>query len=1318
MKILFIPLEFPTWADASHFPYPANYGIEEGFAASGVEYATLPALFGTTPSDSYSWLHYARQIFEGERFDQVWIEIVHSTYDEEFLAWVKSVAPVRIGFCWESCEMDSRERVNNPEGAERRQRNLAKNLPFMTHLVMIDERDVEAMNAEGKVRAKWIYDAGFVPRRFVSGDFPRKRTGRALFFGTLYGDRKSWLEHPELKDLLVRPEASGELDTPLPRMFNDLHAIIMRRLSREGPGGAKKMLPEYLDAVRTVRREAFSLWLGDLKGGSAVVNLPQFAKAYAGRVLEGMATGRPVVTWEIPDRPRTRALFRDGEEILLYPKDDPGALAAHLRRLRDEPGLAERIARNAMRKLREGHTIELLVQQILAWVEGKDQASKGKGEDCVRGPAPPSHSPPHPDAGAAVASSISPGDLVFDVGANLGAKAEKFLSLGARVVCIEPQSKMVETLRGKFREMGAVTVVGKALSDSPCVLTMSICDEAPTISTFSEEWMHGRFSEYRWDRKERVEATTLDLLVQEFGVPKYCKIDVEGFELQVLRGLTKPVPLLSFEFTKEFFSNALRCIEYLSILGYRDFNFSLAESETFSFSSWVAASEVIRALEKIEDPLLWGDIYARFQPEYTRPAASVPDAPPAELSPDAFLREAAERGLWRKGEPLRLHLGCGEIRMDGYVNVDYPPSEHNVMRTVADVHADIAKLVLPDRSIDEIRLHHVFEHFNRVTALALLIRWHGWLKVGGKLVIETPDIVGSAKTLLSDVPLVVKMGVVRHLAGDQAARWAYHVDHWFPERFEHTLSALGFDGVVASTSSWPMPPYLSNVEVTARKDRTVRIVDQLAAADRLLLESTVAPAEKPTWEIWRRQLRDALQDGGKPESLPDRIPVACKETARLEETYRFYEENLLCPETHERLRHRGCFLESRSGRKYRMENGIPCFVGGDLTESQKSELEFTENYIREIIEGKNTLYDPGRIYAQVEVCWKWATPWVNGETVTSDTRIICVGGSFVDDLPHVESSYKFNVDPLAHRYFGIHPELCEANTHYIVASAEKLPFGNEYADIVYMRNSLDHTANPIKCLQEVHRVLKGNGRLFLGVYFNSSFINEHESTVIDEEFLSSNIDPLFHVEHREIQDVQQQRSIGGKKTGFMHLVCRKRPGGTLRYTEQEIMTVGKILAFFHSALCEENRRRPEEAAHSYGEILPLEPVLPTDFHRVVYAYIRWCGIRNPKVLPILYSLYRKMGFSALWEEVFQDAAKGNIVLLPPSSKLEEDWDGFVKHLDISGKISGWRILFFLARTMEEEGNSEASEIFRGWIPPGVSSREISEDRLFDRSTRI
>ncbi len=643
MRILFIPLEFSTWVDASHFPYTGNYGFEEGFEACGVEYATLPALFGTTSADAHSWLHHARRIFEGEVFDQVWMEVVHSTYDAAFLDWVKTVAPVRIGFIWESCELDPRESINNPEGVRRRRSNLERNLPAMTHVVAVDEKDVEMFQAGGKVRAKWIWDAGIVPKRHISEDPATGNFDKALFFGALYGDRKAWLSHPDLIDCLVRPEASAEHSTPLPRLFDDLHASILSRLAREGAGVAKELLPEYLGVARTIRKKAFSLWLSSLKAGLAVVNLPQFGHAYASRVVEGMAAGRPVVTWEIPDRPRTRALFRDGEEILLYPKDDPGALAAHLLRLRKEPGLAERLARNAIRKLGEGHTTELLVRQILAWVGEKEDPFKGK---------------------------------------------------------------------------------------------------------------------------------------------------------------------------KEFADAAI-----------------------------VSASE---------------------EPEATFPGV----IPAGSSGGNMFLEEVVERGLWREGEPLRLHLGCGEIRMDGYVNVDYPPSEHNVMRTIADVHADIVKLVLPDRSIDEIRLHHVFEHFNRVTALALLIRWHGWLKVGGKLVIETPDIVGSAKTLLSDVPLAVKMGVVRHLAGDQAARWAYHVDHWFPERFGHTLSALGFDRVVASTSSWPMSPYLSNVEVTARKDRAVRIVDQLAAADRLLLESTVAPAEKPTWEIWRRQLRSALQ--GEEATEPDR----------------------------------------------------------------------------------------------------------------------------------------------------------------------------------------------------------------------------------------------------------------------------------------------------------------------------------------------------------------------------------------------------------------------------------------------------------------
>jgi len=232
-------------------------------------------------------------------------------------------------------------------------------------------------------------------------------------------------------------------------------------------------------------------------------------------------------------------------------------------------------------------------------------------------------------------------------------------------------------------------------------------------------------------------------------------------------------------------------------------------------------------------------------------------------SQTTFLDQLKEKGLWSEGNPLRLHLGCGEQHLEGYINIDYPPSEHNVMKVMADIHADITKLEFPQDSVDEIRLHHVFEHFNRVIALVQLIKWHQWLKRGGKLWIETPDLIGSAKTLLSDVPWRVKTGVVRHLTGDQASAWAYHIDQWFPERFEHTLRKLGFDTVQTQSVSWQKEPYLSNVHAIAQKTYERSPEELLGAAEEILWESTVADTEKPTYEVWKSQLREMLMRGSE-----------------------------------------------------------------------------------------------------------------------------------------------------------------------------------------------------------------------------------------------------------------------------------------------------------------------------------------------------------------------------------------------------------------------------------------------------------------------
>jgi SAM-dependent methyltransferase len=226
------------------------------------------------------------------------------------------------------------------------------------------------------------------------------------------------------------------------------------------------------------------------------------------------------------------------------------------------------------------------------------------------------------------------------------------------------------------------------------------------------------------------------------------------------------------------------------------------------------------------------------------------------------------RGAAGPGNALRLHLGCGERPLPGYVNVDLAPTPADLMRTGADVLAHIPDMRLPRESVDEIRLHHVFEHFGRVMALALLVRWHEWLRPGGRLVIETPDLAGSARTLLSDEPLATKLGVVRHLAGDQAAPWAYHVDHWFPERFRHALHAMGFADVQVQASRWERPPFLSNVTAVAEKRSTLPRAQLLARADLLLATATVAPDETALLARWRTQLREELDRRPSPAASP------------------------------------------------------------------------------------------------------------------------------------------------------------------------------------------------------------------------------------------------------------------------------------------------------------------------------------------------------------------------------------------------------------------------------------------------------------------
>jgi len=201
----------------------------------------------------------------------------------------------------------------------------------------------------------------------------------------------------------------------------------------------------------------------------------------------------------------------------------------------------------------------------------------------------------------------------------------------------------------------------------------------------------------------------------------------------------------------------------------------------------------------------------------------------------------------------KLHLGCGTTYLDGYVNIDYPESEHNHIKPICDRYEDITKLSFEEGSIDEIRLHHVFEHFGRVQALALLIKWHLWLKVGGKLRIEVPDLTGCAEDILWG-DSKTRMAAIRHMVGDQTARWGYHIEQWNDDRLLSTLKAIGFGGITTRRWRWDREPYLANVEAIGIKERTIPKEEMIESAKELLRESTVSESEGFLWRIWCEQL--------------------------------------------------------------------------------------------------------------------------------------------------------------------------------------------------------------------------------------------------------------------------------------------------------------------------------------------------------------------------------------------------------------------------------------------------------------------------------
>lgn len=209
---------------------------------------------------------------------------------------------------------------------------------------------------------------------------------------------------------------------------------------------------------------------------------------------------------------------------------------------------------------------------------------------------------------------VGPGELVFDIGSHVGDRVAAFRRLGARVVALEPQPALARTLRLLYGRDDAVSVVPSAVGRAAGTVTLRVNLDNPTVSTASEAFIAASRGAPGWEGQEwgaavEVPVTTLDALIARFGAPRFVKIDVEGWEAEVLAGLHTPPPALSFEFTTIARGVAMTCITRCAALGYRVFQGSLGESLTFTPPP-LDADGIAGWLQALPAAANSGDIYA------------------------------------------------------------------------------------------------------------------------------------------------------------------------------------------------------------------------------------------------------------------------------------------------------------------------------------------------------------------------------------------------------------------------------------------------------------------------------------------------------------------------------------------------------------------------------------------------------------------------------------------------------------------------------------------------------------------------------------
>ena len=228
-----------------------------------------------------------------------------------------------------------------------------------------------------------------------------------------------------------------------------------------------------------------------------------------------------------------------------------------------------------------------------------------------------------------VTDIFQPDDLVFEIGACTGGMVAVLLELGAgKVIAVEPDRVNVATLYYYFGDHERVAIVHAGAGEQVGTGTLASNIGAVSCSTFVPEATWGPDELYagmQATEYQVVPMTTLDALIAEHGIPAFCHVTANRYELWVLRGLSQPLPYLAFEVThcsirQGWASQCIdRCVEVMPNARFnytdRDVWRKNERGELYQnplrWPEWVGADEVRGILAEIDEVGLWGRIHVR-----------------------------------------------------------------------------------------------------------------------------------------------------------------------------------------------------------------------------------------------------------------------------------------------------------------------------------------------------------------------------------------------------------------------------------------------------------------------------------------------------------------------------------------------------------------------------------------------------------------------------------------------------------------------------------------------------------------------------------